>query len=68
VVEEGVGGGTWGAEVAHRIHTLFWDRLDAPVRLVHSRDEVIPAAPSLEQDVLIQTGDIVRALLGDADA
>ncbi|UWE08641.1 alpha-ketoacid dehydrogenase subunit beta [Actinacidiphila bryophytorum] len=64
VAEESVGGGTWGADVAHAVHNLAWGTLREPVRLVHSVSEVIPAAPHLEEQVLVQTDHIVRALLG----
>jgi pyruvate dehydrogenase E1 component beta subunit len=63
VVEEGTAGGTWGAEVAHRIHVSCWPLLSGPVRLVHSRDSVVPAAPHLERTVLVQEDTIRRAVL-----
>jgi pyruvate dehydrogenase E1 component beta subunit len=63
VVEEGTAGGTWGAEVAHRIHTAMWGSLAGPVRLVHGRDAIIPAAPHLEKEVLVSDESIVSAAL-----
>lgn len=63
VVEEGTAGGTWGAEVAHRIHAECWAALSGPVRLVHSADSVIPAAPHLERTVIVQEDTIRRAVL-----
>ncbi len=62
VVEEGVAGGTWGAEVAHGIHQRLWGRLRAPVSLVHSKNSVIPSSAHLERGVLVQTRDICRAV------
>ncbi|ONF75004.1 alpha-ketoacid dehydrogenase subunit beta [Amycolatopsis keratiniphila] len=62
VIEESTAGGTWGSDIAHQIHTALWDRLAAPVRLVHSADAIIPAAPHLEQEVLVGTRDIVQAV------
>jgi pyruvate/2-oxoglutarate/acetoin dehydrogenase E1 component len=62
VVEEATAGGTWGTEVAHRLHVQLWGRLREPVLLVSSRDSVIPAAPHLERSVLVQAGTIVAAV------
>jgi len=67
VVEEATTGGTWGAEVAHTVHTRLWGRLPAPVRLVHSADSVVPAATHLERAVLAGAGDIYSALRGGGD-
>lgn len=53
VVEEGVAGGTWGEYAAHEIGRLLGRRLRDPVRLVHSRAQVIPSAPHLEDAVLV---------------
>jgi pyruvate/2-oxoglutarate/acetoin dehydrogenase E1 component len=63
VVEESTAGGTWGAEVAHQIHTESFTWLRRPVRLVHSADSVIPAARHLEEQVLVQADTIRRAVL-----
>jgi pyruvate/2-oxoglutarate/acetoin dehydrogenase E1 component/pyruvate/2-oxoglutarate dehydrogenase complex dihydrolipoamide acyltransferase (E2) component len=54
VVEESTPGGTWGAEIAARLHEAAWESLRQPVRLVHSADRVIPTAPHLERMVLLQ--------------
>jgi pyruvate/2-oxoglutarate/acetoin dehydrogenase E1 component len=67
VVEEATTGGTWGAEVAHTVHTRLWGRLPAPVRLVHSADSVVPAATHLERAVLVGADDIYTALRGGSD-
>ena len=64
VVEESTGGGTWGAEVAHQIHTRHWGSLDRPVTLIHSRDSVIPTASHLERDVLVGESTIYQAITG----
>jgi pyruvate/2-oxoglutarate/acetoin dehydrogenase E1 component/pyruvate/2-oxoglutarate dehydrogenase complex dihydrolipoamide acyltransferase (E2) component len=64
VVEESTAGGTWGAEIAARLHADAWHSLRQPVRLVHSADRVIPSAPHLERTVLLQPEtirDSVRA-------
>ncbi|MER5770035.1 alpha-ketoacid dehydrogenase subunit beta [Streptomyces sp. NPDC001985] len=62
VAEEGVAGGTWGTEVAAVLHDRLWRRLSAPVRLVSSRPSVIPAAPHLEREVLVQQDTIRDAV------
>ncbi|WP_431929056.1 alpha-ketoacid dehydrogenase subunit beta [Nonomuraea jabiensis] len=62
VAEESTAGGTWGAEVAHQVHSRLWGRLRRPVSLVHSAAGVIPAAVHLERDVLVQDTAIVRAV------
>lgn len=62
VAEDGPPGAGWGAEVAHRLHEHLWGRLRRPVRLVASADSVIPTAAHLERDVLVQDGDIRRAV------
>ncbi|AUA16310.1 alpha-ketoacid dehydrogenase subunit beta [Streptomyces sp. SID8382] len=62
VVEEGAAGGTWGSEVAARLHDELWGRLRRPVGLVSSRDSVIPAAPHLERQVLVQQDTIRDAV------
>ncbi|WP_197352737.1 alpha-ketoacid dehydrogenase subunit beta [Streptomyces bathyalis] len=62
VVEEGVAGGTWGADVADEIYRRLWPSLRDRVRLVHSRASVIPSAAHLERDVLVQAEDIEKAV------
>ncbi|MEV6037817.1 transketolase C-terminal domain-containing protein [Nonomuraea sp. NPDC052116] len=62
VAEESTAGGTWGAEVAHQVHSRLWGRLRRPVSLVHSAASVIPAAAHLERDVLVQDTAIVSAV------
>lgn len=70
VVEEGVAGGTWGAEVANEIYRKYWSRLRDRIRLVHSKPSIIPTAPHLERQVLVQTEtiyDAVRAAFAFSD-
>lgn len=62
VAEEGTAGGTWGNEVAARVHDGAWHLLRGPVRSVSSADSVIPAAVHLEREVLLSPGDIVAAV------
>ena len=63
VAEESTGGGTWGAEVAHRLHAGLWGRLRRPVTLIHALDSVIPTAAHLEREVLPQASAIHRQVL-----
>ncbi|MFE7755034.1 2-oxo acid dehydrogenase subunit E2 [Streptomyces sp. NPDC057429] len=53
VAEESTEGGTWGAEIAARVHTRIWAELRAPVLLLSSADSVVPTAPHLEAGVLL---------------
>ena len=62
VAEESTPGATWGTEVAARVHEMLWDLLPRPVLLVNSRSSVIPAAPHLERQVLVQAETITAAL------
>lgn len=62
VIEDGVAGGGWCAEVAHTVHNLSWHTLRQPVRIVQPPCAVIPAAPHLERQVLVQDSDIYAAL------
>lgn len=64
VVEEGPAGGTWGDCLAQAIHGSSWGQMRNPVISVASRPSVIPAAPHLERDVLVEEGRIVDAVLG----
>ena len=51
----------YGAEIAARIADELFDYLDAPVRRLAGKDVFIPYHPVLEQAVLPQPADIVRA-------
>lgn len=64
VVEESSAGGTWGTEVAACLHGRVWESLRRPVQLVSSRDSIIPAAPQLEKQVLVQSDTIRDAVRG----
>jgi pyruvate/2-oxoglutarate/acetoin dehydrogenase E1 component len=63
VAEDGSAGGTWGSEVAARLHEHLWGRLRGPVRLVNAADRVIPAAAHLEREVLVNADTIRDAVL-----
>src|SRR3954454_14152040 len=60
VHEDTMTGGIAG-EITARINELAFEWLDAPVRRVAAHDVPLPYAPALEDFVLPQTSDIVRA-------
>jgi pyruvate/2-oxoglutarate/acetoin dehydrogenase E1 component len=60
VHEDTVTGGIAG-EIAARINELAFEWLDAPIRRVAAHDVPLPYAPQLEDFILPQTADIVRA-------
>ena len=51
----------YGAEIAARIADELFEFLDAPVRRLAAKDGYIPYHPVLEDEVLPQPADIVRA-------
>jgi 2-oxoisovalerate dehydrogenase E1 component len=52
----------YGAEIAARIGDELFEHLDAPVRRVAATDTFCAYQPALEDEILPQTGDIVRAV------
>lgn len=62
IAEESVAGGTWGSEVAHQIYDRLWGRLKHKVRLLYSKNSIIPSAAHLEKQVLLQTEEIYQAI------
>ena len=52
----------FGAEVAARIADELFEHLDAPVKRVAARDCPVPYSPDLEEEILPQTSDILRAI------
>jgi len=52
----------YGAEIAARISDELFEYLDAPVRRLAGKDVYVPYHPRLEEAVLPQVGDIVRAV------
>jgi pyruvate/2-oxoglutarate/acetoin dehydrogenase E1 component len=62
IVEQSVAGGTWGGEVAQSIYDRLWSKLKNRIRLVHSKNSVIPTAAHLEARVLVQKEDIYAAV------
>jgi pyruvate/2-oxoglutarate/acetoin dehydrogenase E1 component len=61
VAHEDTRTGGAAAEIVARINELCFEWLDAPVRRVCAHDVTLPYAPPLEDFVLPQTGDLVRA-------
>jgi pyruvate dehydrogenase E1 component beta subunit len=61
VVEECVPGGTWGTEIVAAANANLWQEIEHPVALIHSEYQIIPAAPHLEREVLVQASTIVNA-------
>jgi 2-oxoisovalerate dehydrogenase E1 component len=57
----------YGAEIAARIADELFDQLDAPVRRVAATDTFVAYQPTLEDAILPQTEDIVRAVRGLTD-
>ena len=51
----------YGAEIAARIADELFEYLDAPVRRLASKDVFVPYHPVLEDAVLPQPADVVRA-------
>ncbi|MGH9460637.1 MAG: transketolase C-terminal domain-containing protein, partial [Vicinamibacteria bacterium] len=52
----------YGAEIASRISDELFEWLDAPVRRVAAKDLWVPYHPDLENAMLPQTHDLVRAI------
>lgn len=52
----------YGAEIAARIADELFEYLDAPVKRVAALDSFVPYAPELEDAVLPQTEDVLRAI------
>jgi pyruvate/2-oxoglutarate/acetoin dehydrogenase E1 component len=62
VVEEGVAGFDWGAEVAARLHETLFGKLDRPVRRLASKPQIIPTSKDGEAGTLISADDIEAAV------
>ena len=52
----------YGAEIAARIADELFEFLDAPVKRLASKDVFVPYHPALEEAVLPQPADIIRAV------
>jgi pyruvate/2-oxoglutarate/acetoin dehydrogenase E1 component len=61
IVHEDTRTGGLAGEIAARINEQAFEWLDAPIRRVTAHDTPLPYAPTLEDYVLPQTDDVVRA-------
>jgi pyruvate/2-oxoglutarate/acetoin dehydrogenase E1 component len=61
IVHEDTRTGGVAGEITARINDLAFEWLDAPVKRVCAHDVPLPYAPTLEDFVLPQTDDVVRA-------
>ena len=61
IVHEDTRTGGVAGEITARINEHAFEWLDAPVKRVCAHDVPLPYAPTLEDFVLPQTGDIVKA-------
>jgi 2-oxoisovalerate dehydrogenase E1 component len=52
----------YGAEIAARISNELFDYLDAPVRRVAALDTFVAYAPQLEDAILPQSADVLKAI------
>jgi 2-oxoisovalerate dehydrogenase E1 component len=52
----------YGAEIAARIADELFEYLDAPVKRVASLDTFVSYAPEVEDAILPQTEDVLRAV------
>jgi pyruvate/2-oxoglutarate/acetoin dehydrogenase E1 component len=62
VIEEGVGGFTWGSEVSARISARFFGKLRQPVATAASDPTVIPSSKALEARMLMTAERVERAI------
>lgn len=61
VAQEGPKCGGWGAEISAMINEDVFEYLSAPIKRVTSLDSPVPYAPALEDYVLPQTDDLIKA-------
>jgi 2-oxoisovalerate dehydrogenase E1 component len=52
----------YGAEIAARIAAELFEHLDAPVQRVAALDTFVAYAPQLEDAILPQAADVVKAI------
>jgi 2-oxoisovalerate dehydrogenase E1 component len=53
----------YGAEIAARIADELFEYLDAPVKRVAALDTFVAYAPELEDAILPQTEDVLKAII-----
>ncbi len=64
IVEESVKTGGWGAELSSQIYDNLFGRLECSVVRIGAEDMPIPSSALLEKEVLPQTSDIEKGILG----
>jgi 2-oxoisovalerate dehydrogenase E1 component len=52
----------FGAELAARIGETLFEHLDAPVKRVAAMDTPVAYCPDLEEEILPQSSDVLRAI------
>ena len=52
----------YGAEIAARISSELFEHLDAPVQRVAALDTFVAYAPQLEDAILPQSADVLKAI------
>jgi 2-oxoisovalerate dehydrogenase E1 component len=52
----------YGAEIAARISSELFEHLDAPVRRVCALDTFVAYAPQLEEAILPQVAEVIKAI------
>jgi 2-oxoisovalerate dehydrogenase E1 component len=62
VVDEAFGPCSLASEIAARVADEGFDDLDAPIKRLHGAFAPTPYAPSLEQAVVPQVEDVIRAI------
>ena len=53
----------YGAEIAARIASELFDKLDAPVKRVAAKDTFVAYQPQVEDEILPQSSDVFKALV-----
>lgn len=65
ILEDGVAGGGWSAELARCLYERLWTKLREPIEVVQPPCEVIPAAIGHERRLLVQESTILARLTGE---
>jgi pyruvate/2-oxoglutarate/acetoin dehydrogenase E1 component len=64
ILEDGVAGGGWSAELARQLYERLWTKLREPIEVVQPPCEVIPAAVGQERRMLVQESTVLAHLTG----
>lgn len=63
IVEMGTKGFNWGSEISAKLYEIYQNRSPVTIKRLSSKNEVIPAARDLEDDVLLNPEKIYDAIL-----